>query len=616
MKKILLAICTLFAASSLWANVEIKRVEPLHWWVGMQNSELQILIYGDNVGATSPEILYEGVSIKDVKKTDNSNYLFIYLNIAQNTSPGMFNIKLKQNKKTVAKYKYELKARNTNNNGNKGFDASDVVYLIMPDRFANGDPSNDNTAESIEKLNRTSPLGRHGGDIQGVMNHLDYIAKTGFTAIWLNPFLENNQSQFTYHGYAISDFYKVDQRHGTNKLFTELVSKAHQKGIKTIMDMVFNHCGSAHWFFNDPPSADWFNQHDEYTRSNFKASTIADPYASNYDKEKMVTGWFDKHMPDLNQKNQILATYLIQNTIWWIEFSGIDGIRVDTQPYPDKDFMADWSEAIMTQYPNFNIVGEAWLQKIPIAAYFQKDARNIDGYNSNMPSIMDFPLYFALTKAFNEEEGWTEGLSQLYYVLAQDFCYPNPDNLMIFPDNHDLTRFYESVEKDINKFKMGLAFILTVRGIPQIYYGTEILMDGKESDGHGYIRTDFPGGWPGDEKNAFKSEGRSDEQNKAYNYLSTILNWRKNCETIHKGKLVHFLPEDGIYVLFRYTEKSAVMIILNNNDTLDKKLNTNRFKEIIGKYSKGVEITSKQSINDLSVINAPAKSAIIIELKK
>lgn len=615
MKTFKLLILVLSLSSTLLAKVSIERVEPMNWWIGMKNTELQILVYGEAIATAEPTLKYDGVTIKEIKKVENPNYIFIYIDIAKTTKPGKFPIEFKQGKKTVASYEYELKARNSKSDIHQGFDASDVIYLLMPDRFANGDTSNDSHKETLEKADRTNPNGRHGGDLQGVINNLDYISNTGFTAIWLNPFLENNQPAFSYHGYAITDFYKVDPRHGTNELFVKLVDQAHTKGLKIIMDMIFNHCGTEHWFHKDLPSQDWVNQHAEFTRSNFRAPAVVDPYASEYDKQKMVTGWFDTTMPDLNQKNQLLATYLIQNSIWWIEFSGIDGIRVDTQPYPFKEFMANWSKAIMTEYPSFNIVGEAWLNKIPITAYFQKDANNADGYNSHMPAVTDFPMYNALSAAFNENEGWTEGLARLYYILAQDFEYANPNNLVIFPDNHDLNRYYENMERDIRKYKMGLAYILTTRGIPQIYYGTEILMDGKEHEGHGFIRKDFPGGWEGDAKSAFTKEGRTDEQNDAYNYVSNILNWRKNNEVILHGKVLHFLPEDGVYVLFRYTESKAVMLILNNNNDKEKEIDTLRFNEILKGYSKGQEIISNTSLSDLSKIKISAKSAMIIELE-
>jgi len=614
--KNLTLIILLFAYTALSAKVEITRVEPLNWWVGMRNQELQILVYGEDIATATPEINYSGVTVTDVIKVENTNYLFIYVNINENTKAGSFPIVFKQGKKTVAKYNYELKQRKTSKNTHQGFDASDAVYLLMPDRFSNGNPDNDSMKGMLEKADRSNPDGRHGGDLQGVINHLDYIANTGFTTIWMNPFLENNQATYSYHGYAISDFYKVDPRMGTNDLFADLVNQAHQKGLKIIMDMIFNHCGINHWFIKDLPSPDWVNQHNEFTRSNFRGSVITDPHASNYDRNIMLTGWFDKNMPDLNQNNPILATYLIQNTIWWIEFSGIDGIRVDTQPYPFKEFMAKWAQTVTTEYPDFNIVGETWVQKIPIAAYFQKDAHNSDGYNSHIPSITDFPMFYAISSAFNESEGWTDGTAKLYYVLAQDFVYANPDKLLIFADNHDLNRYFETMGKDIKKYKMGLAFLLTIRGIPQIYYGTEILMSGQEHMGHGYIRKDFPGGWANDTVNAFLPSGRTKEQNDAYDFLSGLLKWRKNCDVIHNGKLMQFLPQDGIYVYFRYNNNKAVMVILNNNNNDAKTVKTDRFNEILKDYKTGKEIITQTNINNLSEINIPAKSAMIIELKK
>ncbi|MBI9066788.1 MAG: glycoside hydrolase family 13 protein [Salinivirgaceae bacterium] len=616
MKKFTLILICLLTTSFVFSAVNLKRVEPMNWWVGMKNQNLQLLVYGEDISTTIPKLTYSGVTLNEVIKVENPNYLFLDLTIAKNTIPGKFNIEFTLGKKIVDTYEYELKERNNKENIHQGFDASDVIYLLMPDRFSNGNPDNDSTDDTAEKVDRENPDGRHGGDLQGVINHLDYIQETGFTALWLNPFLENNQEKYSYHGYAISDLYKTDPRHGSNEKFVELVDKAHEKELKIIMDMIFNHCGIAHWFIQDLPMQDWIHQHAEFTRSNFRAPTVSDPYASDYDRNKMLTGWFDKNMPDFNQNNPLLATYLIQNSIWWVEYSGIDGIRVDTQPYPYKEFMAKWSKAVMDEYPEFNIVGEAWLQKIAITAYFQKDAANKDGYNSNMPALTDFPMYFALAKAFNENEGWSEGMARLYYILAQDFSYADPNNLLIFPDNHDLNRYYETMGKDINKYKMGLAFILTTRGIPQIYYGTEILMDGQEHEGHGQIRKDFPGGWEGDTTNAFTKEDRTVEQNEAYNYVSTILNWRKNNEVIHSGKLKHFLPEDGIYVMFRYTEDDAVMVILNNNNTDDKTLKTDHFAEILNQYTSGKEITTGLELKDLSTIQIKAKSAMIIDLMK
>ena len=612
---IIYSILTFLTVVSVFSKTTIQHVEPMNWWVGMNNTELQILVHAEGISITTPEIDYAGVSIKEIKKVENPNYLFIYINIEKETKPAVFNIVFKNGKKKIAEHAYELKARNSKENIQQGFDASDVIYLLMPDRFANGNTENDNMPNMYEQADRKNPNGRHGGDLKGIYNKLDYLNELGVTALWLNPFLENNQPAFTYHGYAISDFYKSDARYGTNHDFVDLVDAAHAKGLKIIMDMIFNHCGINHWWMRDLPSNDWVHQYPEFTRSNFRAPTVADPYASKVDRNKMLTGWFDKNMPDLNQKNELLATYLIQNAIWWVEFAGLDGIRVDTQPYPYKEFMAKWAKALMAEYPEFNIVGEAWLQKIPISAYFQGGANNKDGYDSHMPAITDFPLYFALTQAFNETEGWATGMARLYYILAQDFEYADPNNLVIFPDNHDLSRYYETMQHDMNKYKMGLAYILITRGIPQLYYGTEILMDGFEHEGHGFIRKDFPGGWEEDEKNLFTREGRSEEQNQAFDYLSNILNWRKSKEVVHNGELTHFLPEDGVYVMFRHNDKEAVMLVLNNSEE-EKELTTERFNEILKDYNTGFEVISKTNIDSLGILKLKSKSAQIIDLKR
>ncbi|MBE9466726.1 MAG: glycoside hydrolase family 13 protein [Bacteroidetes bacterium] len=604
-----------FSHLSFSNNISLERVEPMFWWAGMQNPDLQLLVHGENISQAEVSINYEGVKLKKVNKVENPNYLFLDIVVSKNAKPGIFEIKFKKNNKLVETYKYELRERNTKTDINKGFDASDAIYLLMPDRFFNGNPANDNIKLMPDKSDRKNPDGRHGGDIQGIINHVDYIENLGFTAVWMNPLLENNMPKYSYHGYAISDFYKIDKRLGTNSDYVNLVDSCHKHNLKVIMDMVFNHCGIESYFIKDLPMKDWIHQFPEFTRSNFHAPTVIDTHASDIDKDVMTNGWFDTNMADFNQKNKFLANYLIQNSIWWIEYSGIDGIRMDTYPYPDKDMMAEWTMRVFAEYPNFNIVGETWVQKVPFAAYWQKDSKISGNYNSMLPSLTDFPLYSAINKAFNEKEGWTEGMARLYYVLAQDFLYPNPNNLLVFVDNHDLDRAFSSLNKDIKKYKMAMAFLLTVRGIPQIYYGTEILMDGLSSQGHGFIRKDFPGGWKNDKVNAFTAKGRSALQNEAFDYLQNILTWRKNQAVISRGELKHFIPEDGVYVYFRYIENKTVMIILNNNEEADKDLNTKRFAECMKDYKSGFDIISHKQIDNLKNIKVAAKSAMIIELK-
>ncbi|MBN2756633.1 MAG: glycoside hydrolase family 13 protein [Bacteroidales bacterium] len=592
---------------------EIKRVEPPNWWIGMENPNVQLLIYGDNIAELNVSIKNKDLKLLKVNKTENKNYLFLDLEISKTAKAGIININFKKENKSF-NYEYELKKRENNPDNHKGFYSSDAIYLIMPDRFSNGNPENDNVEGMLEKADRNNPDGRHGGDLQGIRNNLKYISDLGFTAIWINPVLENNMPRTTYHGYAITDFYKIDPRHGSNQDYKQLVDESHKNGLKVIMDMVFNHCGSSHWWMKDLPSKDWLHQFPEFTRTNYRAPVVSDPYSSEIDDKLIEKGWFDITMPDLNQDNKFLANYLIQNSIWWIEYSGIDGIRMDTYPYPEKNMMANWVKAVLKEYPKFNIVGETWLQKESMTAYWQKDAKNKDGYNSHLPSVTDFPIHFSLIKALNNEDTWTGGIMELYYVLAQDFVYTNPNLNLIFPDNHDLRRIYSSLNHNYNKFKIAMAFILTTRGIPQIYYGTEILMDGNDFDGHGQIRQDFPGGWKGDKINAFKQENLSKEKIEAFNYVKKLLNWRKNKDVIHNGKLKHFIPENSVYVYFRYTENQAVMIIINKNNS--KLVNTKRFSEILNKYSKAVDIISDEKITDLENIWMEGLSVRILELEK
>lgn len=612
--KILVTILFIFIQMNSFAISKLERVEPAFWWVGMKYNEIQLIVYGENIASQDVDLKYEGVTLKEVHKVENANYLFLDIAIAKDTKPGFFDIKFKKNGITKSVLKYELKERNTKPTIHQGFDASDVVYLLMPDRFANGNPDNDSVEGLLEKADRNNLNGRHGGDLKGISDHIDYFKELGVTALWLNPFLENNLPAFTYHGYAITDLYKTDERLGTNDEFLNLVDELHNKDLKIIMDMIFNHIGINHYTIKDLPMHDWMHDHGEYFQSNYRAPVVSDPYSSEYDEHKMLTGWFDKNMADMNQMNPYVSKYFIQNSIWWVEYAGLDGIRVDTQPYPYKEFMSEWSKTLMEEFPTINIVGEAWLQKIPIASYYQKDSKLSGDYNSYMPTITDFPMFNAISAAFSEEEGWKEGMARLYYVLAQDFVYADPSNLLTFCDNHDLNRYYETMGHEFNKYKMGLAFLLTTRGIPQIYYGTEILMDGEEHKGHGYIRQDFPGGWAGDSANAFTEEGRTKEQNDAFNFLRTILNWRKDKEVIHTGKLKHFIPENGMYVYFRYNDEETVMVVLNNLEK-EQELSLTRFKEIIKSKTKAVDVITNSKFNLTDKISIKPKSALILELE-
>lgn len=595
-------------------EIQIERMEPPFWWTGMNNPSLQLLVYGKNISFTQPNIDHESVRLSKVIRVENPNYLFLDLVIQGKELAIDFSVDFLMGDSVILSEPYQLKARQPGSADRKGFNSSDVVYLLMPDRFANGNPANDFAAGMRERPDRNNPDGRHGGDLKGIMDHLDHFPSLGVTALWLNPFLENNNPHYSYHGYAITDFYKTDPRIGTNEEVVMLVNNCHARGLKVIMDQILNHASLYHWMMKDPPSGDWIHTFPEYTRSNFRAPSIMDPYASQYDRDRMLTGWFDVHMADLNQENPLLLTYFIQNSIWWIEFAGLDGIRLDTQPYAFKEGVARWAVRIFQEYPHFNIVGEAWLQQEAMTAYFQQDSPNPYMYNSNIPTVTDFPLYYALAQAFNETEGWTEGLARLYLVRSHDYLYADPYDKLIFCDNHDLNRYFSSVGEDLNKFKMAFSYLLTAIGTPMIYYGTEVLKTGFEHDGHGMIRTDFPGGWPEDQINAFERQGLTSEQTEALDYLSSLARWRKDKPVIHTGKMIHFIPENGIYVYFRFNDLEAIMVVMNNTDS-SKLIDTDRYAECIHGHREALNPMTGEMLQDLSAIEIPAKSVLILELK-
>ena len=595
-------------------QAQFDRIEPPFWWAGMKNISLELLFYNKNVDISAyvASINYQGVSLKATGKVSNPHYLFLTLEISPDAQAGMIPIQFSQGKKKFT-INYELKTRDTATDRIQGFNSSDVVYLIMPDRFANGDVKNDTLPTMMEGTHRDKPEGRHGGDIKGISDHLDYINDLGVTAIWLNPILENNQPYSSYHGYAITDLYKVDSRFGSNENYVAFIKKSQRMGLKVIQDMVMNHIGHHHWLVKDLPEKNWIHQFPKFTRSNYQGTVVSDPYQSNYDANLISNGWFDTSMPDVNQKDPRFGRYLIQNTLWLIEYAGIDGIRMDTYPYPDKEFMAQWVTSVMEEYPRFNIVGEVWFDNIANTAYWQKGSVNKDGYQSTLPSLTDFPLCFAIPKSLNEKSGWDTGMRKLYNVLCQDFVYPNPEQNLIFLDNHDMSRIFLSLEKDVKKLKMALAFLLTTRGIPQLYYGTELLMDG-DGGYHPNVRKDFPGGWDGDNVNAFRSDGRTAEQNEVFDYLKNLLQWRKTAEVIHHGELTHYVPNDNIYVYFRYNSSKTVMVVLNANAE-DKVVDTNRFVQNVQTFKKGLDIITKREYTNIQSLSVPGMTALVLELQ-
>ena len=593
----------------------IERVEPPNWWVGMKTNDLQILVYGKSINDLITKISNSNIELTSFDKVKNENYLFLNISISENAKPDEVEIDFYKNNVVVDRYVFSLLNREKNASNVEGFNSSDVMYLITPDRFANGDSTNDDIQRMFERPNRDYNRGLHGGDIKGIINHLDYIKDLGFTTVWLNPVLENNMKKSSYHGYSTTDYYKVDPRFGSNELFQELSISAKEKGIKLVMDLIPNHCGSEHWFFKDPPMDNWFNNQSGFKQTSHRRETVQDIYASEIDKREHADGWFVETMPDLNQKNQKMSKYLIQNTLWWIEYARLSGIRVDTYPYSDKDFMSDWTFAVMDEYPNFNIVGEEWSDNPIVISYWQKDKINHDGYVSYLPTLMDFPLQISFTEALLDDFSWGKGFIKPYKTLASDFLYPNPNNLLIFPDNHDMTRFFTQVNNDIDLFKMGIVYYSTMRGIPQFYYGTEILMNSDENPGdHGLIRTEFPGGWPDHSKNAFTGDGLSYNERQTQLFFKEILNWRKDNEVIHNGKLIQFAPKGGIYSFFRILNNKMVWVIFNRNNSSET-LETSRFDELIENYEIAFDVINKKKVSISEKIIINAKSALILEIE-
>ncbi|HAG16112.1 MAG TPA: alpha-amlyase [Bacteroidales bacterium] len=612
-----LLFCSLFflgLTTSQGQTYQIKHLEPAFWWIGMQHPQLQILVHGDKIGELNPSISYPNLRLDSIVQTSNSNYLFLYLSLNENTKAGSFDLIFSKEKKEIIRYGYELKPRDPNSKNRIGFNNADAMYLITPDRFANAIPENDNNPTLSETANRNNPQGRHGGDIQGIINHLDYIQKMGFTALWVNPVLENNHKKTSYHGYSTTNYYQVDARFGSNEDYVRLSEEAAKKGIKLIMDQIMNHCGLEHWWTTDLPEKNWYHYPDKIQYSNHRRTTLNDPYASQSDRQLFEDGWFVASMPDLNQSNRLLADYLIQNSIWWVEYANLGGIRHDTHPYSGKEFMAEYACRIMQEYPNFNIVGEEWSPNPAVLAKWLNGKYNADGFKSCLPSLMDFPLHMALIKALIEEESWDKGWINLYEMLSNDFLYPNASNLVIFPDNHDMSRFYTQIGEDFDLYKTGLIYVATIARIPQIFYGTEYLASSPGERDDGKLRSDVPGGWIGDKTNAFSGEGLSEKQKEAQDFMLKLLNWRKENPVIHSGKLVHFSPENGIYVYFRFDSDKKIMIILNKNKE-DKLLNLNRFDEIIGPCAKGMDILTEQDF-DLKNFLLKSRQSYILELHK
>jgi glycosidase len=614
MRKLLFAICLVLTATFVKAQ-KLERIEPMNWWVGMHNPKLQLLVHGENIALLQPQLNYPGVKLVKINKVENPNYLFLDLEIAAETKAGKFPIQFLRDGKKVLQYDYELKNRDQSSNRIQAVTSADLIYLLMPDRFANGDKKNDVVKGMREtKLNRDSMYYRHGGDIQGVIGKLDYLKDLGVTAVWMTPEIENDMVHASYHGYAATDHYKIDPRYGTLDLYKKYVDEAHKKGLKVIKDIVHNHMGSSHWFFLDMPMKDWVNQWPEYTQTSYRDEPVMDPHTSEADKKKMLDGWFVSTMPDFNQRNPLVQNYITQNHIWWVEYAGIDGLRLDTYPYNDPEYMKDWYQKIHAEFPTLSIFGETLVHTAAAQAYFTGGNTVNRGFDTELPGVTDAVIKDAIYEALNGKNGWTDGIFRLYSTVAQDFLYKQADQNVVFMDNHDMSRFYSMVNEDFNKFKSGMAILLTMRGIPQIYYGTEILMK-NYSNPDGLVRSDFPGGWPEDKVNKFTAAGRTEKENEAFNFVKTLANYRKNSTALKTGKMMQYVPEKGIYTYFRYTDNhnKTVMVIVNSEDK-EQTLETSRFAESIKDAGSATNIITNQKLNTLKTIAVPAKTTLVLEL--
>lgn len=587
----------------------LERVEPMFWWTGMHNPDLQLIVHGQDISARNVELSYPGVKLVAVHKVENPNYLFVDLRIFSSAVPGTFPIKFVKAGEKPLTYQYVLKKRNQSPNRIQGVTDKDLIYLIMPDRFSNGDPKNDSVAGMREQgINRAKMFSRHGGDIQGIMNHLDYLKDLGVTAIWLTPAVENDEPSASYHGYAVTDHYKIDPRYGTNELYKQFVEKCHSMGMKVVMDLVHNHSGTEGYTIQDMPMKSWVHQWPAYTRSNFKYEAVMDPHGSAKDRKQMLDGWFDRRMADMNENNPYVQHFLTQNHIWWIEYAGVDGLRLDTYPYNDPDYMAQWGADMKAQFPKLSIFGEVLSSEPVVSAYFTQGNTINRGLDTHLPGITDAAIKDGI---YDAVMGWNGGVERLYSLLSQDFLYQDPNRNVVFLDNHDMSRVLSMVKEDITAYKSAFAMLLTMRGVAQMYYGDEILMKGY-SNPDGLVRSDFPGGWPGDKDDKFVASGRTDKENDAFNYIRTLANYRKKTPALQTGKLMQYIPEHGIYVYFRYDKQKTVMVVYNASDK-DQQVSTDRYNERINGAEKARNVVTGDTI-DLSKLTVPAKTALVLEL--
>ena len=610
----------------------VDRIEPPSWYCGMKSPTVQVMVCGHGIGHATVEVDYPGVTVEKAERLDSDNYLFVTLNVSE-AVPGAIPLVFSDSEGEKFSVYFPMLEREKRGEERIGFSNEDVLYLLMPDRFAQGHDDNSHIRTNYPyTIDRTAPSLRHGGDLEGIRRHLDYLADLGVTALWLTPVLENDQmeikGQSCYHGYATTNYYRVDPRLGTNEEYRTLIDEAHGKGLKVVMDMIFNHCGDKHPWMADPPSNDWFNSPDYGLQTSYKLTPVVDPYASEIDFRETVDGWFVRSMPDLNQRNQHLLTYLIQNSLWWIETAGIDGIRMDTYPYADAQAMAQWMTVINEEYPNFNVVGESWVTEPAFTAALQKDSRitpfphgsmhGLDaekhdkGFNTELKSVMDFAFFERINLAKSEDtDEWWEGYNRIYNTLVYDYLYPRPDNVLAFLDNHDTDRFLDE-GNDVTTLRQALALLLTMRRIPQLYYGTEILMRGTKTITDGHVRKDFPGGFPGDKRNAFTPEGRTKAENAMFSWLRTLLHWRRGNKVITEGRQVQFIPWKGVYVTAHELDGRYVMVIINGTSSTADFL-WERFREVIPEGTVAREVTTNRRHSLCRNIRLRKRQVLVLE---
>lgn len=610
-KKIAFAIAAwLPAILATAAPYQIQHVEPMNWWVGMKRPDLQVMVHGERIAELEPALRYPGVRIAGVERTDNPNFVFVNLVIGKEAKPGELKLEFRRGKDVVTTQPYRLEARRPGSAQRRGFDSGDAIYLLMPDRFANGDPANDQ-AGMLEGSDRAKPTSRHGGDLAGMTSKLGYIHDMGFTMVWPTPVLENNQPGYSYHGYSLTDYYKIDPRFGSNDDFRKFVAAANARGLGVIHDVVVNHIGTGHWWMKDMPSKDWINHGKTFVPTNNQHTVAQDIHVAPEEKARFFDGWFVESMPDMNQRNKLVARYLIQNTLWWIEYANLSGIREDTYSYADPNFLNEWNRAVFAEYPNLNIVGEEMDDRPYMVAYWQKGVVNRDGFRSELPTVMDFPLVDTAPLALTAPESSGQGLIKIYEILAADYLYADPLKLMVFPDNHDRPRILAQVDNNVDLAKTDVILMATTRGIPQVFYGTEVLIGSPKERNDGVLRADMPGGWAGDKADAFSGAGLTPQQRDMQAFVRTLFNWRKTSSAVKQGKLTHYLPRDGSYVYFRHDGKQTVMVVLNKNAN-ESKLDLARFKGMIKDARSAKNVLSGASVDLRAPLTLPPMTSVVL----